>query len=75
MQRTYTGKNNNPEPIRSTHVLQFMGKGGILEKGRGDFIGANRKDCIIWGEDNNGQVSQENKNKKERETNVWENGR
>ena len=27
---------------------------------------ANRKDCIIWGTDNNGQVAQENKDKKEK---------
>ena len=26
----------------------------------------NRKDCIIWGTDNNGQVAQENKDKKEK---------
>ena len=26
----------------------------------------NRKDCIIWGTDNNGQVAQENKDKREK---------
>ena len=49
------------------HTCAIM-QGGEKNSGKtGETIKEiNKKDCIIWGTDNNGQVAQENKDKKEK---------